>query len=99
MLETKKVSAATYERALKTFGEKKLVELTQPSLSQQITKLEDTIGTALFKRIWTAEGHLDTTMRVALATTKKSCIDTSDKMESVAYVDISKARRVVVKKV
>lgn len=28
----------------------KLVELTQPSLSQQITKLEDTIGTALFKR-------------------------------------------------
>jgi 4-carboxymuconolactone decarboxylase len=29
MLENKKVSNATYERALNTFGEKKLVELTQ----------------------------------------------------------------------
>lgn len=29
MLENKKVNNATYERALKTFGEKKLVELTQ----------------------------------------------------------------------
>ncbi len=29
MLENKKVSDATYDRALKTFGEKKLVELTQ----------------------------------------------------------------------